>query len=171
MEAGRGELPGTRTCTPTRSRPPPSLRRTRPSTPPCACAASQRSPRAPFLLSRDSVRKRVPGCASQPLGTQTSGSASLLPRGLEQLMPSLAWEEPATCSPPQLAPHSPRWAGRSCGFRPHMLRRCRPGLWLKLPPQDEPNGYQRPFPRLHALGPGCCWQQGRALRGSPGRPR
>ena len=169
MEAGSGELPGTRTCTPTRSRPPPSLRRTRPGTPPCACAASRRAP--PFLLFRDSVSKRVPGCASQPLGTQKSGSASLLPRGLKQLMPSLAWEEPATCSPPQLAPHSPRWAGRSCGFRPHMLRRCRPGLWLKLPPQEEPNEYQLPFPRLHALGPGCCWQPGRALRGSPGRPR
>lgn len=72
---------------------------------------------------------------------------------------------------PQLAPHSPRWAGRSCGFRPLLLRRRLPGLWLRLPPQGERNGYQRPFPKLHSLGLSCCRRRGRALRGSPGRPR
>lgn len=42
-------------------------------------------------------------------------------------------------------------------FPAHNLRRCLPGLWLWLPPQEEPDGCQRPFPRLQSLRPRSSW--------------
>lgn len=95
-----------------------------------------------------------------------------LPGAPRRLRPRPRVAGPATCSCPQLAPRTPRWAGRSCGFRPHLLSRSLPGLWLRLPPQEKGNGWLCPVLQDSPPGPSCCcccccWWRG---WGDPGRP-
>lgn len=153
--------------------PPPSSARAR--VPPCACAASRRSPHTvspppPHLSLCLQTRPGLRSSASRDPGVWTHPSSVAGSRTITA-QPCVGGAGYLFPTDPQLAPHSPRWAGRSCGFRPLLLRRRLPGLWLRLPPQGERNGYQRPFPKLHSLGLSCCRRRGRALRGSPGRPR
>lgn len=86
----------------------------------------------------------VLGCAPHPCGTQTSGYACHLSRGLEPLILSLGWNGPDfPPTPPAGAPLSQvGWA--ELWFLAPILRRCLPGFWFELPPQEERNGYRVP---------------------------